>query len=92
LGAGASLTPGLKKVCVFSGKISYPLYMTHYAVLWMFGNYYTSHKPDTMQLAFIIIAGLILLVGAAYLVMVFYDIPIRKYLSDRRNKRLAKQQ
>lgn len=90
LGAGATLTSGLKKICVFSGKISYPLYMTHYAVLWMFGNYYTSHKPGTMQLTFIIIAGLILLVGAAYLVMVIYDIPVRKYLSDRRNKRLIK--
>ncbi|HMI05194.1 MAG TPA: acyltransferase, partial [Pedobacter sp.] len=73
LGAGATLSPGLKKVCIFSGQISYPLYMTHYAVLWMFGNYYTSHKPDAMQLTFIIIAGLILLVGAAYLVMIIYD-------------------
>jgi peptidoglycan/LPS O-acetylase OafA/YrhL len=48
LGAGATLTPGLKQVCLFSGKISYPLYMTHYAVLWMFGNYYTTHKPGSM--------------------------------------------
>jgi peptidoglycan/LPS O-acetylase OafA/YrhL len=91
LGAGATLTSGLKKICIFSGKISYPLYMTHYAVLWMFGNYYTSHKPGTMQLTFIIIAGLILLVGAAYLVMIIYDIPIRKYLNDKRNKKLTQQ-
>jgi peptidoglycan/LPS O-acetylase OafA/YrhL len=91
LGAGATLTPGLKKICVFSGKISYPLYMTHYAVLWMFGNYYTSHKPDAMHLTAIIIAGLILLVGAAYLVMVLYDIPVRRYLSDKWNEMVAKQ-
>lgn len=91
LGVGATLKPGLQKFCIFSGKISYPLYMTHYAVLWMFGNYYTSHQPGTMQLAFIIIAGLILLVGAAYLAMVVYDIPVRQYLSDKRNERLAKQ-
>lgn len=90
LGAGATLTGGLKNVCVFSGKISYPLYMTHYAVLWMFGNYYTSHKPDTMQLTLIIIAALILLVGAAYLVMVLYDIPVRKYLTHKRSQRLAR--
>lgn len=92
LGAGASLTPGLKKVCIFSGKISYPLYMTHYAVLWMFGNYYTSYKPGPMQLALIIIAGLFLLVGAAYLVMVIYDIPVRKYLSSKWRERVAKQE
>ncbi|KIO78885.1 acyltransferase [Pedobacter lusitanus] len=90
LGAGATLTPGLKKLCLFSGKISYPLYMTHYAALWMFGNYYTSHKPGTMQLTFIIISGVILLVGAAYLVMVVYDIPVRKYLSDKRKARFAR--
>jgi peptidoglycan/LPS O-acetylase OafA/YrhL len=90
LGAGASLTAGLKKLCVFLGKISYPLYMTHYAVLWMFGNYYTSHQPATMQLALIIITGLILLVGAAYLVMILYDIPVRKYLSDKRIEGLQK--
>lgn len=88
LGAGATLKPGLKKICIFSGKISYPLYMTHYAVLWMFGNYYTSHKPDTMQLTFIIIAGVILQIGTAYLVMVVYDTPIRKYLSAKRGERL----
>ncbi len=86
LAAGATLTPGLRKLCVFSGKISYPLYMTHYAVLWMFGNYYTSHQPGTLQLTLIIIAGLVLLVGMAYLVMVIYDIPVRKYLSDRRSR------
>jgi peptidoglycan/LPS O-acetylase OafA/YrhL len=91
LGAGAFLKPSLKKICVFSGNLSYPLYMTHYAVLWMFGNYYTSHKPGTMQLTFIIISGVILLVAAAYLVMIFYDIPLRKYLNDKRKERLAKQ-
>ncbi|WP_158799389.1 acyltransferase [Pedobacter sp. L105] len=92
LGAGATLTPALKKLCVFSGNISYPLYMTHYAVLWMFGNYYTSHKPGAMQLALIIIPSLILLVGFAYLVMVIYDIPVRKYLSGKNKERLARQQ
>ena len=83
LGAGATLQPRLKKICVFSGTISYPLYMTHYAALWMFGNYYTSYKPDTTQLTFVVIAGVTVLVAFAYLVMVFYDIPLRKYLSDK---------
>ncbi len=86
LGAGATLTPGLKKLCVFSGKISYPLYMTHYAVMWMFGNYYFKHKPGTGQLTFIIITGLIVLVGFAWLVMVVYDIPVRRYLTNKRKQ------
>lgn len=89
LGAGATLTKGLKKLCEFSGKISYPLYMTHYAVLWMFGNYYTTHKPPASQLAVIIITFLILLVGIAYLVMVVYDIPVRKYLNNKRKEQIT---
>lgn len=84
LGAGAKLADGVRKFCIFSGKISYPLYMTHYAVIWMFLNYYTSHKPATGQLALIISAGTVLLIGIAYLVMVIYDIPVRRYFSNKR--------
>ena len=89
LGAGATLSPRLKKLCVFSGKISYPLYMTHYAVMWMFANYYAAYKPGTTQLIFIIIVGISVLVTVAYLVMRFYDIPVRKYLTERRKKVFA---
>ena len=86
LGAGATLKPFFKRTCKFLGRISYPLYMTHYAALWMFGNYYTSHKPGTTQLAFIVSAAVVMLVAIAYLVMIFYDEPIRKFLSHRRTK------
>lgn len=86
LGAGATLSPALKKLCVFSGNISYPLYMTHYAAIWIFGGYYTSSKPGTTELAFVIIAGTIMLIGIAYLTMRFYDIPLRKYLTNKRRK------
>lgn len=85
LGAGATLTQRFKKICVFSGKISYPLYMTHYAAIWMFSNYYNNNKPGTAQLTFIIITGTLLLIGLAYLVMVVYDIPLRRYLTKRRS-------
>lgn len=84
LGAGATLNPGVKKICVFSGNISYPLYMTHYVVMFAFLNYFTSHKPGTAELSVVIIAGTLLLIGFAYLVMVLYDIPLRKYLNAKR--------
>jgi len=83
LGAGATLITGLKNSCQFLGKISYPLYMTHYAALWMFGNYYTTHKPGSVQLVLVISVGLILLVLFAYVVMVVYDMRVRKYLSNK---------
>ena len=83
LGVGTTLAPGLKKLCNFSGNISYPLYMTHYAVIWMFSNYYNSHKPDAGHLAVIISISAILLLCIAWLVMTFYDIPVRRYLSRK---------
>jgi peptidoglycan/LPS O-acetylase OafA/YrhL len=86
LGAGSSLSPQWKKVCRFSGDISYPLYMTHYAAIWIFGNYYTKQKPPADELLYIIITGIIFLVVMAYLVMVFYDKPVRRYLAKKRQK------
>lgn len=87
LGAGSSLSPEMKKVCVFSGAISYPLYMTHYAAIWVFGHYYTSHKPAAPELFLVVTIGTVLLVGIAYLVLVVYDIPVRRYLSSQPQKR-----
>ncbi|PVY37359.1 acyltransferase family protein [Pontibacter virosus] len=87
LGVGSSLSVGLKKLCEFSGNISYPLYMTHYAALWMFGNYYTNNKPDATELFLIVSIGTVLLVGIAYVVMLVYDIPVRRYLSSKWRQR-----
>lgn len=84
LGAGATLAPGLKKLCVFSGNISYPLYMTHYAAIWIFGNYYTANNPEGMELFLIVVIGTLLLISFAYVAMVFYDIPVRRYLGRKR--------
>ena len=81
LGAGAVLTPFSEKLCTLAGNISYPLYMTHYAVIWIFGNYYSTYKPSAGRLALIVPCGVLLMVGFSYSVMVLYDMPVRKYLA-----------
>jgi peptidoglycan/LPS O-acetylase OafA/YrhL len=85
LGAGADprLSAGVEKRCMLLGTISYPLYMTHYAAIWLFGHYYTRYKPDTTELWLIASLGTALLVGIAYVVLVLYDTPVRKYLSSK---------
>lgn len=50
----------------------------------MFGHYYTTHKPAAGELAIIVMTSSILLVGMAYLVMVVFDIPVRKFLNAKR--------
>lgn len=85
LGAGATISKG-KAVCKFLGDISYPLYMTHYWALWIFVGYLNTYKPDSTTLTFVVIGGVIFLILFAYLIMVLYDKPIRKYLSNRNQK------
>jgi peptidoglycan/LPS O-acetylase OafA/YrhL len=86
LGAGATLKPGLTNICIFSGNISYPLYMTHYTFIWIFANYNTKYKPSVSQLEYIIPISMLLLVGIAWLVMVVFDMPLRKYLTTKRKQ------
>ncbi len=86
LGAGAKLADGLKKICVFSGRLSYPLYMTHYTFICMFANYYAANKPGPGKLAIIIGCCTVLLIGFAWLVMLVYDTPVRAYLSRKRTQ------
>ncbi len=88
LGAGSVLTERFKKACMFLGNISYPLYMTHYVGIWWFGNYYVTESPSTEQLKYIIILGTLAMVFFSWLVMKFYDIPIRNYLNKKRRKKL----
>ncbi|UEG55174.1 acyltransferase [Mucilaginibacter daejeonensis] len=83
IGAGAVITNRTKACCTFLGDISYPFYMTHYAVMWMFGNYYLAHHPSMSILAMIIPVTTTLLIGIAYLVMIKYDRPFRNYLNRK---------
>lgn len=82
LGAGSILGHRVKSICKFSGDISYPLYMTHYAIMWIFGNYFMNYDPDSRTLLWIIVLGTIGCVLFAWLVMKFYDIPVRRYLTN----------
>ncbi|WP_443939520.1 acyltransferase family protein [Pedobacter sp. MW01-1-1] len=84
LGAGATLSKSLTKICQFSGKISYPLYMTHYAVIWIFLDYCKKYKPTMEQVSYIVPISTIILLAFAYLAMVFYDEPLRKYLKSKK--------
>lgn len=84
LGAGAGMPSATKGICNFAGKISYPLYMTHYMVMFAFANYLGKYKPDTAHITWIVIVGLLVLILFSWLVMTLYDTPVRKYLTKLR--------
>lgn len=83
LGAGASLSKGLEKLCVFFGKISYPLYMSHIPFIWWFGDYMKTNKPSVPELFLVISVTTLLLIGFAYLVMIVIDLPLRRFLNKK---------
>lgn len=83
LAADASVHGYAKKLCIFLGRISYPLYMTHYFAITLFGSYYLKHTPSGSALWLLIIVLAVLIFAFAYLVMRFYDEPVRKYLTKK---------
>lgn len=83
LGAGTSLSSKHHKINQLSGDISYPLYMTHYPFMWLFLSYVTVKQPSAAELWWVIPIAIISLIGFAYLITKFLDIPIRRYFTAK---------
>jgi peptidoglycan/LPS O-acetylase OafA/YrhL len=88
VGAGAAVSGRMKKLCIFMGKLSYPLYMTHIATVWTFGNYYVRYQPTGMKTVMIVSGLIIFNLLFAYAVMRLYDEPVRAWLAKKRKKSL----
>lgn len=82
--SGTTTDPKSTKVCKFLGDISYPVYVIHYPIMYLFYAWLIKNQlftfAQTWQVALGIYALCILL---AYLCLKLYDEPIRKYLAKR---------
>ncbi len=81
-GASGNITNKLStKVCKFLGDISYPLYIVHYPVMYLFYSWLIDNKlytlGETWQIVVLVMATNIAL---AYACLKLYDEPIRKRL------------
>lgn len=85
-GAGTIVSGWLKKLCVFLGNLSYPIYMMHYWMLWVFGGYAATNPGEDKLKMFgaIIVVGSILL---AYFTQKLFDEPVRKWLTMKQKAR-----
>ena len=89
MGAGSRISDEKSaKVCTFLGELSYPLYITHYPLIYMQTNWALSH-PDAPVYAHVMVAiGCFLLsIAIAYSCLRLYDIPVRKWLINKCFKR-----
>ncbi|MFT3844335.1 MAG: hypothetical protein QM725_04730 [Lacibacter sp.] len=83
LAAGTHLKPAHENICRFSGDLSYPLYMIHYPLLWVFLSYMEVYKPAMGLLKLLIPVCTLLLIVLAWLVMKYIDIPVRSFLKEK---------
>lgn len=85
LGAGATTSSKTKNICTFSGNISYPLYMSHFFAIWIFGTYQNIYKFSGFSLFAVVSLCTLIMISIAYLTMTYIDVPIRNYLAQKRN-------
>lgn len=87
LGAsGKSTDKYTTRVCKFLGDISYPLYMVHYPFIYLYYAWVKNNNltfQESLSGAAAVVIGSIIL---AYICLRFYDIPIRRYLTNRFTK------
>ena len=84
IGAGANVTGWMKKMCIFIGRLSYPLYMTHITAVWIFGDFYNKVKLEGLELFAVIACLCFFNLVFAYLIMRLYDEPVRAWLTRKR--------
>lgn len=76
-----------KSACTFLGDLSYPLYMVHYPLFYLYysylgfdGNGVSKTFQEAWPAALLVVVASLLI---AILCMRLYDMPLRKYLSDK---------
>lgn len=86
LAVGAGSTISGKKataVCMFLGDISYPLYITHYPLIYMHVSWVQRHPDAPLGTNLMICAAtLAIALGIAYGSLKLYDEPLREWLKE----------
>lgn len=84
-GAGSPLK-GKKttSICKFLGEISYPLYITHYPMIYVQMNWVARHADAPLGThIWVAVSIFIASVAIAYASVKVYDIPVRKWLAGK---------
>lgn len=83
LGASGEPGPTATSVYLFMGRLSFPLYITHYPLVRVFSNYARSRNLADGQLWLLMAIELIFIIVFAYAVMKVFDQPVRAWLGQR---------
>lgn len=73
-----------EKICGFLGALSYPLYMTHYVLLYFYVAWISNHSGITLMQAWpytlLTFLGAVVL---AYISLKWYDVPLRAWMRKK---------
>ena len=82
MGAGSRVTDARSiAVCKFLGEISFPLYITHYPLVYMQWGW-AANNPDAPlgTHIFVSVSVFVASVGLAWACLKLYDLPVREWL------------
>lgn len=69
-------------VCKFLGDISYPIYITHYPLIYTYTAWVSNHNVTLVEGILYMILTFAAALALAYVCLKGYDIPVRKWLTD----------
>ena len=79
------------KVCKFLGDISYPIYITHYPIMYMQMSWVNDHADAPLWIHICVNAGVVVMsIILAYGLLKAYDEPVREWLKEHWLKRRTK--
>jgi peptidoglycan/LPS O-acetylase OafA/YrhL len=85
LGASGSVTGKFSaKICNFLGEISYPLYLSHYPLIYIYMGYISNNNLQISQSFGYAILTFVSSILLAWVWLQFYDLPVRKWLTKVR--------
>jgi peptidoglycan/LPS O-acetylase OafA/YrhL len=81
MGAGSGVSGRSARVCKFFGEISYPLYLTHYPLVYLQMSWFAQHRdaPASTHVA-VAVSLYVLAVFMAWAAYKLYDVPVRDWL------------
>lgn len=84
-GAGSETTDRRTTAwCKFLGELSYPLYITHYPLIYLQMNWAQRHAEYPLSIhIFVGVCIFVLSIGVAWAAFKLYDLPVREWLKQR---------
>ncbi|MDH7460153.1 acyltransferase [Chitinophagaceae bacterium 26-R-25] len=84
LGASGEIQSGAgKKICKFLGDVSYPIYITHYPLIYTYTAWVSDKKIPLKEAYPVTIAVFVCAVAIAYACLKWYDEPVRAWLNKQ---------